>query len=58
MGEWGVVAGDERVGTNRIEKILDGCAILEHWRDNGGSEGKSLFYYNHATDTWRQVWVT
>lgn len=59
VGEWDVVGPDGTPqGSNRIEKILAGCAILEHWEGAGGSTGKSIFYYNHLTDTWKQVWVT
>jgi hypothetical protein len=59
VGEWRVVdeAGVHQ-GDNRIEKILNGCAILEHWTGNGGSEGKSLFYLDRAAGHWKQVWVT
>ena len=61
VGEWDVFSGadySQKVGTNRIEKILDGCAVMEHWTDAGGGVGKSLFFYTPATDTWKQVWVT
>lgn len=58
VGEWNVFAGDRQVGTNRIEKILDGCAILEHWRSARGGEGKSLFYVDPVQKIWKQVWVT
>lgn len=58
LGEWEVFVGDSKVGDNRIEKILDGCAVMEHWVDASGSEGKSLFFYTPATDAWKQVWVT
>lgn len=58
VGEWTVHVDDRLVGENRIEKILSGCAIMEHWTAAGGGEGKSLFYYLPATDTWKQVWVT
>lgn len=58
VGEWEVFAGDRRVGHNRIEKILAGCAVMEHWTDAGGGQGKSLFFYQPLTDTWKQVWVT
>ena len=59
VGEWDVFGpNQQKAGTNRIEKILDGCAILEHWTGAGGSQGKSLFYYNAATGKWTQVWVT
>jgi hypothetical protein len=59
VGDWDVVSPQgERQGSNRIEKILGGCAILEHWRDTQGGEGKSLFYYQPAGRIWKQVWVT
>ncbi len=58
LGEWEVFVGDQRVGSSRIEKILGGCAVMEHWTDAAGGEGKSLFFYTPATDTWKQVWVT
>lgn len=58
VGEWTVWVGETRVGTSRIEAIVDGCAILEHWRDARGSEGKSLFYISPSDGSWRQVWVT
>jgi hypothetical protein len=57
VGEWDVYAGDELVGSNRIEKILSGCAVLEHWRGAGGGEGKSLFFVA-GDGSWKQVWVT
>jgi hypothetical protein len=53
-----VYVDDTRVGTNRIEKVLDGCAVVERWTGTGGGEGRSLFWYVPATDTWKQVWVT
>ncbi len=58
LGDWIVYVGERQVGTNRIEKILAGCAIMEHWTDAGGNQGKSLFFYNPTTDRWKQVWVT
>lgn len=58
VGEWNVHSGGRQVGENRIEKILSGCAVMEHWTSANGSEGMSLFYYNAVTDTWRQIWVT
>ena len=57
VGEWDVYMGDELVGRNRIEKILSGCAVLEHWSGAGGGEGKSLFFVS-GDGTWKQVWVT
>jgi hypothetical protein len=59
LGDWDVfdLKSDAKDGTNRIEKILKGCAIIENWSDADGSEGKSLFYVVRATGQWRQVWV-
>lgn len=56
LGEWTVYADNEQVGTNHIEKVLGGCAVMEHWTGAGGGEGKSLFYV--VGDQWKQVWVT
>ena len=61
LGDWEVVEAKTgaKAGTNHIEKILRGCAVLENWTEADGSgEGKSLFYYNPATGAWKQVWVT
>ena len=58
LGHWDVYVGDRKVGENHIEKILEGCAITEHWQGSGGGGGRSLFYYLPASDTWKQVWVT
>ncbi len=57
VGSWDVVSNDEVVGKNKIEKTLNGCAVIEHWVGKDGDEGKSLFYVDSA-GLWRQVWVT
>jgi len=57
VGEWTVYFGDEKLGENRIEKILSGCAVMEHWKGAGGGEGKSLFFVD-TNGTWKQIWVT
>ncbi len=60
LGSWRVVTGEELVvtGTNSIQKILNGCAIIENWQSVTGSEGKSLFYYHEVEKTWKQVWIS
>jgi hypothetical protein len=61
IGNWEVfdTKSGEKGGTNRIEKILKGCAIIENWTEaSDGSEGKSLFYFQPVKGQWRQVWVT
>jgi len=62
LGHWDVFDPHDgtKGGENFIEKILNGCAVIENWRelDPRGSDGKSLFYYQRATHQWKQVWVT
>src|SRR5262245_53654835 len=59
LGPWRVVdAAGTELGTNKIEKLLKGCAVMEHWRGADGSEGKGLFYLDANTQIWHQLWVT
>lgn len=58
VGDWRVFVGEQQVGTNRVVKVLDGCAVTEEWTDARGSEGRSLFYVAPGSGQWRQVWVT
>ena len=39
LGEWDVLVGGQVVGTNRITRMLKGCAVLEEWRDANGRRG-------------------
>ena len=57
VGDWVVYSDEDKVGENKIEKILEGCAVMEHWQGVGGGEGKSLFFVD-TNGTWKQVWVT
>jgi hypothetical protein len=59
VGSWNVVdSTGANVGTNKIEKILGGCAVTELWHEPDGSEGRSLFYFVASQRQWKQVWVT
>jgi len=58
VGTWRVYVGDTLVGTNRISKVLRGCALVEEWQDARGPRGRSLFYVEPALRQWKQVWVT
>ncbi len=58
LGDWKVETKNGQVaGYNKIEKILDGCVVLENWQGNGGSKGKSFNYYDPNTGKWHQKWV-
>lgn len=58
IGRWSVrLRSGEPAGTNLVERVLDGYAVLEHWRSVTGDEGKSFFYYDLAAGRWKQVWA-
>jgi hypothetical protein len=62
IGDWEVwdSPSQRRVGSNRIEKILDGCALQENWRDGvmlPGSLGISLNFYSGDDQKWHQVYI-
>jgi len=57
IGRWQVTANGKPAGTNFIERILDGCALLENWTGAKGGAGKSLNYYDQSDGLWHQTWV-
>ena len=58
LGRWNVALRDGTpAGANTIERVLGGFAVLENWRGMESGEGKSLFYFDPAGRSWRQVWV-
>ena len=57
IGAWQVSAGGKPVGTNRIDALLDGCALLENWVGAGGVRGHSLNFYDAARGVWHQTWI-
>ncbi len=62
LGEWDVFGPQDKVvGHSRIESILNGCVIAEHWTSGGNppgaGDGKSFNAYNAQTRQWEQFWV-
>ena len=58
IGSWTVESPPGKAaGTNRIEPILGGCALQEHWRSARGSAGTSFSSYDASADRWHQTWV-
>lgn len=62
VGEWEVhwYGPDSTLvkGSNRIEKILDGKVLQEHFTDpSSGFKGTSISVYNARTDNWYQSWA-
>ena len=58
IGDWDVQKADGTpAGTNRIEKILGGCALEENWKGARGSAGRSLNLWDATDGRWHQTWV-
>lgn len=58
VGDWDVTTPEGRpAGTNRVERILGGCALLENWESHGAGAGKSLTLYEASEKRWNQTWV-
>ena len=56
---WNVTSNGQQAGTNSIQKVHKGCALLESWQGTGagGIGGSSLNIYDQAKDQWHQTWV-
>ncbi|MBS0389437.1 MAG: hypothetical protein JSR15_13245, partial [Proteobacteria bacterium] len=57
IGDWSVTEHGKAAGTNRIDRLLDGCALLENWVGAGGGRGHSLNFYDPRRALWQQTWV-
>ena len=57
IGDWTVTENGKPAGTNRIDRLLDGCALFENWVGVDGSRGHSLNFYDRGHDQWQQTWV-
>lgn len=47
----------QRLGTNRIERTVGGCALAESWEGTSGSHGRSLSAWDPGDSKWHQTWV-
>jgi len=52
QGEWEVREAGRAAGTNRITRVLGGCALREEWTGAGGGKGTSLNVYDEAQRRW------
>jgi hypothetical protein len=58
IGEWNVQNPQgQQVGTSSIQRIENGCIILENWTGGQGGTGKSLNFYDGSIRKWRQTWA-
>lgn len=57
IGDWQVYVGDKLAGTNRVDRILDGCVLMENWVGSKGGTGHSFNVFDVQTGKWEQTWV-
>lgn len=59
VGEWSVsrVADDQVVASSRITSVLNGCAVHEDYKTQGGYAGYSYSAYDRVAGQWHQTWV-
>ena len=58
IGAWNVTdPSGKTVGHSRIESILSGCAISEHWEGRSGFTGVSYNAWDAKAKVWHQFWV-
>lgn len=58
VGHWDVTQNGKPAGTNHIQWIDGGCAMLETWTSAAGNfSGHSLNFYDKTTGHWHQTWV-
>jgi hypothetical protein len=58
LGDWQLTWSDTIHGSNRIEKIMDGCTLQENFVDpHINYVGKSWTVYNKNYKLWQQTWV-
>jgi len=57
IGDWDVTDNGKVIAASRIERIADGCAILENYTQADGYSGKSINFYDASLKRWRQTWA-
>ena len=59
VGKWNLTWGDSGKGTNRIEKIMNGCVIQENFDGTPSIQlkGTSVSTFSKQLGKWQQTWV-
>jgi hypothetical protein len=57
IGDWSVTEKGQPAGSNRIDRLLEGCALMENWFGADGSRGHSLNFYDRRRGVWQQTWI-
>ena len=61
LGNWKAYDDDGNgpyIATDAIGKTLDGCVVLEEYRQNDGHDGTGVTIYDSSRKLWHQTWVT
>lgn len=61
IGDWKAFDADNpatAVAHIRVDRILDGCVLLEDYEGTDGSHGESFTLYDASRQVWHQSWVT
>lgn len=61
IGEWDVrTPQGQPIGSNHIERTLNGCALHESWTNSGipGVSGRSFSWFDDEIGKWRQVYLS
>jgi ketosteroid isomerase-like protein len=61
VGDWDAFDVENpavKVAHNRVDRILDGCVLLENYEGTDGLHGEGFSIYDAARGVWHQSWVT
>ncbi len=60
LGDWDAfdVGSSTPSARTRVDRILDGCVLLEHYEGADGHYGESFSIYDASRKVWHQSWVT
>jgi ketosteroid isomerase-like protein len=60
IGDWDVFERGSTASTARVrvDRVLGGCVLHEHYEDNTGTAGESFTTYDVGRKLWHQTWVT
>ena len=57
VGDWDVYVRGKKVGENLVEKEVNGCTLVENWKNIQGGTGKSLNVYDASVKKWKQFYI-
>ena len=59
IGEFKVTGiGGEPAGESKVESVLGGCLLVEHWRGAISGYGRAHMFFDKSDQLWRLVYVT